>query len=105
MSWEYFKAASESHLGTEHLVEFDEEIDRMVKITVPPKFGLIPKVITYSVPNLRGEPGTRKVIEFIHATPMEYLERWVTANEVFGDDVKLSAVVRWADGQVSFAIS
>lgn len=105
MSWEQFKDASESHLGTEHLVEFDEEIDRMVKITLPPKFGLIPKVITHPVPNLRGEPGTRKAIEFIHATPMEYLERWIAANEVFGDDVKLTAVVRWADGQVSFAIS
>lgn len=86
-------------------MEFDEEIDRMVKITLPPKFGLIPKVITHPVPNLRGEDGTRKAIEFIPATPMEYLERWIAANEVFGDDVKLTAVVQWADGQVSFAIS
>ena len=77
----------------------------MVKITIPPKFGLIPKVLTHAVPNLRGEPGTRKAIEFIHATPLEYLERWMAANDVFGDDVKLTSVVQWADGQVSFAIS
>ncbi len=93
-TWEQFKAASESHLGTEHLVEFDEEIGRMVKITLPPKFGLIPKVLTHAVPNVRGEPGTRKAIEFIHATPLEYLERWIAANEVFGDDVKLASIVR-----------
>lgn len=36
VSWEHFTSASESHLGTEHLVEFDEELDRMVKITLPP---------------------------------------------------------------------
>ncbi|MFO1440198.1 MAG: hypothetical protein U1F81_17890 [Verrucomicrobiaceae bacterium] len=86
-------------------MEFVEEIDRMVKITVPPKFGLMPKVLTHAVPNLRGEPGTRKAIEFVHATPLEYLDRWIAANDVFGDDVKLTAVVQWADEQVSFAIS
>jgi len=36
VSWEHFKGASESHHGTEHLVEFDEELARMVKITLPP---------------------------------------------------------------------
>ncbi|MFM2142233.1 MAG: hypothetical protein RLZZ476_777 [Verrucomicrobiota bacterium] len=82
-----------------------DEGGRVGKLTLPPKFGLIPKVITHVVPNLRGEDGTRKAIEFIPATPMEYLERWIAANEVFGDDVKLTAVVQWEDGQVSFAIS
>lgn len=77
----------------------------MVKVTIPPKFGLIPKVITHTVPNLRGEPGSRKAIEFVHATPLEYLERWIAANDVFGDDVKLASVVQWADGQISFIIS
>lgn len=82
-----------------------DEGGRVGKLTLPPKFGLSPKVITHVVPNLRGEDGTRKAIEFIPATPMEYLERWIAANEVFGDDVKLTAVVQWEDGQVSFAIS
>lgn len=49
----------------------------MGKSTIPPKFGLIPKVITHSVPNLCGDPGTRKAIEFIHGTPMESLEGWI----------------------------
>lgn len=95
----------DAHLGTEHLVELTSDADRVIKITIPPKFGIIPKVITHAVPNLRGDPGTRQTIEFIQATPLEYLERWVAANEVFGDDVKLTSVVEWADGQVSFAIS
>ena len=37
--------------------------------------------------------------------PLEYLDRWVRANEVFGDDVRLTSVIQWADGNVSFAIS
>lgn len=77
----------------------------MAKITVPPKFGLIPKLVTLVVPNLRGEPSFRQAIEFMPATPLEYLDRWIAANDVFGDAVRLTSVVRWADGQVSFAIS
>jgi len=48
----------------------------------------------HGVPILRGEYGTRKAIEFIHATPMEYLERWIAANDVFGDDGELTAVAK-----------
>lgn len=100
-TWEEFtQRAEDAHLGTEHLVEFTSESDRVIKITIPPKFGLIPQVITHAVPNLRGEPGIRHAIEFAHATPLEYLERWIAANDVFGDDVKLTSVVQWADGQV-----
>lgn len=47
----------------------------------------------------------KKAIEFFPATPLEYLERWIAANDAFGDDVKLTAVIKWADGQVPFAIS
>jgi hypothetical protein len=93
------------HLGTEHAVEFSEGRGTVGKLTRPPKFGLIPELVTHSVPNLRGEPGIRQAIEFLPATPLEYLDRWIAANEVFGDDVRLTSVVRWADGHVSFAIS
>lgn len=105
-SWDSFRRENgDLHFGTEHAVESDAGGGHMAKITIPPKFGLIPQVITHAVPDLRGEPGTRKALEFVHATPLEYLERWIAANEVFGDDVKLTSVVQWADGQVSFAIS
>jgi hypothetical protein len=86
------------HLGTEHAVEFSEGRGTVGKLTRPPKFGLIPELVTHSVPNLRGEPGIRQAIEFLPATPLEYLDRWIAANEVFGDDVRLTSVVRWADG-------
>jgi len=95
-------------LGTEHVVEFSHDRSRVGKLTIPPAFGLVPKVLEHPVVNLRDEPGlkpTRQAIEFLHATPLEYLERWIAANDVFGDDVRLTSVVEWADGQVSFGIS
>lgn len=96
-TWEAFRAASSDlHFGTEHGAEVDEENARMVKITLPPKFGLISKVITHAAPNLRGNPGTRKAIEFIHAKPIEYLERRLAANDILGDD-ELEAFLRLHD--------
>lgn len=86
-------------------MEFADGSEHVIKLTIPPKFGLVPQVITHFVPNLRGQPGTRQAIEFVPATPLEYLERWIAANEIFGDDVKLTAVIHWLCGQVSFAIS
>ena len=79
----------------------------MVKITVPPKFGLIPSVISTPRANLRDNPVVatfKEQIEFIHATPLEYLKRWMAANEVYEDDVKLTSVVEWSDGRISFSI-
>ena len=80
----------------------------MIKITVPPKFGLIPAVISVPQANLRNDPTIpplRKETGIVHATPLEYLERWLAANEVFEDDVRLTSVIEWSDGQISFAIS
>lgn len=109
MSWADFRRGNlDLHYGTEHVVESDEMGVQMVKITIPPAFGLIPKVVSYPTINLRADPdlsATRQTIEFLHATPLEYLERWIAANEVFDDDVKLTSVVEWACGLVSFAIS
>lgn len=77
-----------------------------MKITKPPGFGLIPRVKSFRVPNIR-EPDSdtyRQAIEFERATPLEYLERWICSNEVFEDDVRLASVVAWADQTVSFVI-
>jgi len=108
-AWAEFRSINtDLHYGTEHVVESDEVGERMAKITIPPNFGLTPKVLHHPVINLRDDPTlpkTRPFIEFLPATPLEYLERWMAANEVFGDDVRLTAVIEWADGQVSFAIS
>lgn len=89
-------------------MEFDDEAGRVIKITVPPKFGLIPDVISVPQVNLRDDPAIppfRNETGIVHATPVEYLERWRAANEVFGDDVRLTSVIQWSDGMVSFAIS
>jgi hypothetical protein len=99
---------AELQFGTEHFVEFDESSHRVGKTTVPPKFGLIPAVVSTPRANLRDDPAIpafKDQIEFIHATPLEYLERWIAANEVFEDDVRLTSVVEWSDGRISFSIS
>jgi len=109
MSWQQFKSAADDlHFGTEHVVEFSDAHARVVKITIPPHFGLIPQVVTHPVVNLRDDPETpfqRTEIEFLPATPLEYLERWIAANDVFEDDVTLASVIQWSDGLVSFAIA
>ncbi|WP_395751580.1 hypothetical protein [Prosthecobacter sp.] len=79
-----------------------------MKITVPPKFGLIPAIGSSPRANLRDDPtlpAFKEQIEFIHATPLEYQERWIAANDVFEDDVRLTSVVEWSDGRISFSIS
>lgn len=79
-----------------------------MKITIPPRFGLIPQVVSHPIVNLRGDKSaysTRQAIEFLPATPVEYLSRWIAANDVYRDRVKLHSVVQWADGNVSFVIS
>jgi len=90
------------------VVELSSLHSRVGKITIPPKFGLIPHSVSLPVTNLRAEPSLpshRLALEFVPATPLEYLERWIAANEVFDDDVMLAAVIEWADGQVSFGIT
>jgi len=95
-------------VGSEHIVEFSVTSDRVSKITVPPAYGFAPVINRVRNANLRDDPSIpafRESIEFIGATPCEYLRRWIQSNEVFGDDVRLEAIVQWADGQVSFSIS
>lgn len=55
--------------------------------------------------NFSDPPRHREAIEFLDGTPLEYLDRWIANNRVFGDDVKLASVVRWMDGQISLVIT
>jgi hypothetical protein len=92
--------------GSEHLVELDSSSGQALKITIPPAFGLVPRLKHLPVVDLRSKhPRTRTVIEFFPATALEYLDRWQAANEVFGDDVRLASVVEWPDGGISFCIT
>ncbi len=107
--WQEFLAGEpDLWIGTEHVVDLSESEKRYRKTTIPPAFGLVPKVLEIPQVNLRDDPrvpATRKAIEFVHATPLEYLERWAASNEVFGDDVRLVSVIGWPEGSVSFGIS
>lgn len=79
----------------------------MVKVTKPPGFGFFPRVQEHPGVKLYDDapdPGVRGALELEKATPTEYLERWMKANEVFGDDVRLASVILWGGGEVSFCI-
>jgi len=94
--------------GAEHFVDFEETRSRVVKVTIPPGFGLVPCVTAPPRANIRNSPripSFREQIEFIPATPLEYLDRWLLANEVFQDDVRLASVITWSDGSASISIS
>ena len=80
----------------------------MVKVTIPPKFGLTPRIHFHRNANLRDDPDIpefRKAIEFDRATPREYLHRWILSNQIFNDDVCLAAVIRWREEHISFCIT
>jgi hypothetical protein len=109
VSWAGFLAlCPDAIVGTEHMVELDPRAGLVGKTTIPPAFGLVPEVRSHSLAVLRqdeGAPCQREVIEFVPATPLEYLARWLASNEVFGDDVRLASVIHWSDGMVSFGIT
>jgi len=95
-------------LGTEHMVELDERSGLVGKTTIPPAFGLIPQVQSHPLAVLDPDsnaPREGSAIEFLPATPLEYLSRWAACNECFGDAVRLVSVIRWSDGAVSFGIT
>lgn len=90
------------------MVELDSDTGLVGKTTIPPAFGLIPVIRSLPIAVLCSHadaPLHRDVIEFVPATPLEYLSRWLASNEVFGDDVRIVAVIHWADGMVSFGIT
>lgn len=91
------------------MVELDAQAGIVGKTTIPPAFGLVPELRRHSLAVLRPDvgdaPRERDAIEFVPATPLEYLSRWLASNEVFGDNVRLASVIQWADGLVSFGIT
>lgn len=86
--------------GAEHIVELQDVSSGAVgKITVPPGFGVMPVVRHLALHEHRGDS-----IEYDSATPLEYLDRWMASNAMFGDQVELRSVIKWADGRVSFSV-
>lgn len=109
VSWaEFLVLCADATVGTEHMVELDARTGMVGKTTIPPAFGLVPELRRHALAILRCEEDAlreRDVIEFVPATPLEYLSRWCACNEVFGDAVRIVSVIRWADGMVSFGIT
>jgi hypothetical protein len=86
-------------------VEFDAQVSRWSKITIPPSYGLTPALVASPIANLRGDPDVpshRFQIEFVPGTPLEYLDRCLSANDVFGDDLRLASIIEWSDSTLSF---
>ena len=105
LTWDKFITQNpDLHHGTEHVVDLTTSTE-VGKITIPPGFGLLPRLRTHPVPNLRGQPGSRQALEFGPSTPLEYLERLADSNAVFGDDNRLQSVILWEDGLTSICVT
>lgn len=75
--------------GQEHRVWLDEASQRYFKATFPARFGFT----VIALPELG--------LELAPATPLEYVERWLLQNPVFGDDVQLERVAEEDGGLVT----
>lgn len=108
IEWAQLRNAPFLKVGSEHVVEQSEARGRVGKMTFPDQFGFMPLLIEHRSVNLRADPSVppmRRAIEFGPASPLQYLSRWLDANDLFHDDVVLSSLVEWNDGRVSFGIT
>lgn len=90
------------------MVDLSSGTGLVYKITNPPGFGFVPFIRYSTVVDLRNPrhvPSAREALEFRRATPLEYLARWMDANELFNDNIRLTSVILWEDGAVSFSIA
>ena len=95
-------------MGTEHVIELNPIRNGVGKTTQPSGFGLVAELIKVPVvknPRDSDKQTFREAIEFVPGTPLEYLSRWMAANQLFGDDVRLASVIQWSDGLVSMGIT
>lgn len=81
--------------GSEHRVQYRDEPDRWQKTTHPGTFGIFP-YIDHGLDKQTQQ--FTEVLKLGHATPLQYLERLLLMNHVFGDDISLEAVIETARG-------
>ena len=93
-------------IGSEHAVAYHDG-KSLLKLTLPQTgFGLIPKVTLHRRLDIRSNEETfYKQVEFLGATPLEYLDRWILCNELFNDAVDVQRIIQWADLSISVMIS
>lgn len=87
--------------GLEHRLWLDDASGRVIKATLPGRFGRMVRLV--QPPPEKRE--LNRLIRFGHATPLEYLDRLALHNEVFGDDGRVLGVVCDALKQLSIVIS
>ena len=92
--------------GSEHAVAYHDR-NSLIKITLPNGgFGLIPKVTRHRKVDLRSDiESFYEQIEFLDATPLEYLDRWILCNELFNDSADVERVIQWDDTSVSIMLT
>jgi hypothetical protein len=103
-SWEEVILGDEElWLGSEHVVSFSEEQERVVKISLPGKFGFVPALRYFPIIDLRDSnpSAVRACIEYATGSPIFYLKRMETVNDVFFDDIELERVVLWPNSAIS----
>ncbi len=76
--------------GEEHLVWRDDANDRAVKLTKPNCFGLTVEA-EWFLDEERDEAELRPALR--GAMPLEYLDRLLLQNEVFGDEIELLGII------------
>ena len=81
--------------GEEHLVWPNAALARYVKLTHAGRFGLAADA-QWFFDGEREEAGTKAFLR--DATPLEYLDRLLLQNEVFGDDIRLLGIIDKARG-------
>ena len=81
--------------GQEHMVLRDDESERVIKLTHAGRFGLAADA-QWFFDEESGEAGAKAFLR--DATPLEYLDRLLLQNEVFGDDIRLLGIIDKARG-------
>lgn len=81
--------------GEEHLVWPDAAISRYIKLTHAGRFGLAADA-QWFFDEVREEAEAKAYLR--DATPLEYLDRLILQNTVFGDDIRLLGIIDKARG-------
>lgn len=88
-------------------MELDPASGRVSKITVPPAFGLTPVLSPQRKIDLQRPEASSHydTLELGHGGLLSYFERWLAANEVFDDDIRLESVIEWPNGDLSLGVT
>ncbi len=81
--------------GQEHMILRDAESARVIKLTHAGRFGLAADA-QWFFDEVREEAGAKAYLR--DATPLEYLDRLIWQNTVWGDDIRLLGIIDKARG-------